>query len=182
MLSNGGAGEVSWESLGQQEIKSINLKESNDWCWSWSSNLSTTWCEEQTHWKRPWSWKRLKAGGEEDGDRGWDGWMASSTQWTRVWANSSREWRRGKPGVLQSTGSQGVGHDTATEQQQLIQTGPFLVDAVSFCLKYRSFSFLASESCFKINLRVPVLRHLPWLPSVWTLSSLHFLTTSIPNL
>ena len=154
MLSNGGAGEVSWESLGQQEIKSINLKESNDWCWSWSSNPSATWCEEQTHWKRPWSWKRLRAGGE-DGDRGWDGWLASSTQWTRVWANSSREWRRGKPGVLQSTGSQGVGHDTATEQQQLIQTGPFLVDAVSFCLKYRSFSFLASESCFKINFKSP---------------------------
>ena len=36
----------------------------------------TTWCEELTHWKRPWFWGRLKAGGEGD-DRGWDGWMAS---------------------------------------------------------------------------------------------------------
>ena len=50
-------------------------------------------------------------------DRGWVGWMASSTQWTWVWASSGRWWRTGKPGVLQSTGSQRVGHDWATEQQ-----------------------------------------------------------------
>jgi len=43
-----------------------------------------TWCEELTHWKRPWCWERLKAGGE-GADRGWDGWMASVTQWTWVW-------------------------------------------------------------------------------------------------
>ena len=40
-----------------------------------------TWCEELTHWKRPWCWEWLRAGGEWD-DRGWDGWMASPTQWT----------------------------------------------------------------------------------------------------
>ena len=49
-----------------------------------------TWCEELTHWKGPWFWERLKAGGEGD-DRGWDGWMASPTQWTWVWV-SSRSW------------------------------------------------------------------------------------------
>ena len=38
------------------------------------------------HWKRPWCWERLKAG--EGDDRGWDGWMASLTQWTWVWASS----------------------------------------------------------------------------------------------
>jgi len=43
-----------------------------------------TWWEELTHWKRPWCWERLRAGGEGD-DRGWDGWMASLTQWTWVW-------------------------------------------------------------------------------------------------
>ena len=37
-----------------------------DWCWSWSSNTLATWCEESTHWKRPWCWERLKAKGEED--------------------------------------------------------------------------------------------------------------------
>ena len=35
-----------------------------------------TWWEELTHWKRPWCWERLKAGGEGD-DRGWDGLMLS---------------------------------------------------------------------------------------------------------
>ena len=52
-------------------------------------------------------------------DRGQDGWMASSTQWTWVWANSRRLWRTGKPGMLQSMGSQRLGHDWVTEQQDI---------------------------------------------------------------
>ena len=48
-----------------------------------------TWCEETTYWKRPWCWGRLNAAGEGD-NRGWDGWMASQTQWTWVWASSGR--------------------------------------------------------------------------------------------
>ena len=84
-----------------------------DWCWSWNSNPLATWCEELTHLKRPWCWERLKARGEGD-DRGWDGWMASVTQWTWVWVNSRSWWWTGRPGVLQSMGSQGVGHDWAT--------------------------------------------------------------------
>ena len=67
-----------------------------------------------TYWKRPWCWWRLKSGGEGD-DRGWDCWMASPTQWTWVWASSWRWWRARKPGVLQSMGSQRVGHDWVTE-------------------------------------------------------------------
>ena len=69
-----------------------------------------TWCEELTHGKKPWCWKRLKAGGEED-DRGWDGWMASLTWWTWVWVNSMSWWWAGRTGVLQSVGLQRVGHD-----------------------------------------------------------------------
>ena len=64
--------------------------------------------------KRSWCWERLKAGGEGE-DRGWDGWMASPTQWTWVWVNSGSWWWTGRPGVLQSMGSQRVGHDWATE-------------------------------------------------------------------
>ena len=56
-------------------------------CWSWNSNTLATWCEELTHLKRLWCWERLRAGGEVD-DRGWDGWMASSTQSTWVWVDS----------------------------------------------------------------------------------------------
>ena len=61
------------------------------------------WCKELTHWKRPWCWERLKAGGE-GGDRGWDGEMASPAWWTWVWASSRSWWWTGKPGVLQSMG------------------------------------------------------------------------------
>ena len=59
----------------------------NDWYWSWNSNTLATSCKEPTHLKRPWCWERLQAGGEGD-YRGWDGWMASLTQWTWVWASS----------------------------------------------------------------------------------------------
>ena len=60
-----------------------------------------TWCEELTQWKRPWSWEKLKAGGEGD-NSGWDGWMVSLTQWTWVWASFRSWWWTGKPGMLQS--------------------------------------------------------------------------------
>ena len=53
---------------------------------------------------------------EENGDnRGWDGWMASPTQWTWVWVSSGSWWWTGKPGVLQSMGSQRGRHNWVTE-------------------------------------------------------------------
>ena len=92
MLLNCGVGEDSWESLGLQgdptspswrrSVLGVHWK---DWCWSWNSNTLATWCEQLTHLKRPWCWERLTARGEGD-NRGWDGWMASPTQWTWVWA------------------------------------------------------------------------------------------------
>ena len=119
MLLNCGVREDSWESFGLQgEPTSQSYRKSvlnihwKDWCWS--SNTLSTWCKELTHWKRPWCWERLRAGGEGD-DRGWDGWMASPTQWTWVWISSRSWWWTGKPGVLQSMGSQRVGHDWVTE-------------------------------------------------------------------
>ena len=82
--------------------------------------------EELTHWKRPWCWERLRAGGEGS-DRGWDCWIASLTQWTWVWANSGRQRRTRKSGMLPSIGSQRVRHHWATEQQyQLSQVSNFL--------------------------------------------------------
>ena len=55
-------------------------------------------------------------GGGGGGDnRGWDGWMASTTRWTWVWVNSGSGWWTGRPGVLQFMGSQRVGHNWATE-------------------------------------------------------------------
>ena len=91
----------------QSILKEISWK---DWYWSWNSNTLATWCKELTHLKRPWCWDRLKVGGEGD-DRGWDGWMASPTQQTWDWISSGSCWWTGRPGVLQSMGSQRVGQD-----------------------------------------------------------------------
>ena len=106
-----GAGENSWESFGlqgdqisQSERKYTMNTHWKDWYWSCNSNTLATWCAELTHWKSPFCWERLKVGGEED-DRGWDGWIASPTQWTWVRASSGRQWRTEEPGVLQSMGS-----------------------------------------------------------------------------
>ena len=97
-----------------KEIQSVLNVHWKNWCWSWNSKTLATWCKELTHLKRPWCWERLKAGGERD-DRGWDGWMASPTQWTWVWVNSKSWWWTGRPGVLQSMGSQRIGHEWTTE-------------------------------------------------------------------
>ena len=70
--------------------------------------------KELTHWKRLWCWDRLKAGGEGE-NRRWDGWMASPTWWTWVWERSRSRWWTGKPGVLQSMGSQRVSYHWETE-------------------------------------------------------------------
>ena len=77
-------------------------------------NTLATSCEELTHCKRLWCWEGLGAGGEGN-TRGWDGWMASLTQWTWIWVNSGSWWWTGRPGVLRFMGSQRVGHDWATE-------------------------------------------------------------------
>ena len=53
-------------------------------------------------------------------DRGQDGWMASLTPWTWVWASSRKWWRTGKPSMLQPMGLQSVRHDWVTAQQQYI--------------------------------------------------------------
>ena len=97
-------------SILKESVLGVYLK---DWCWSWNSNTLTTLCKELTHFKRPWCWERLKAG--EGDNRGWDGWMASPTQWTWVWVISRSCLWPGRPVMLQSMGSQRVGHDWVTE-------------------------------------------------------------------
>ena len=94
-LSNCGAGKVLRVPWTARRSKLSILKETSpeysleDCCWSWSSSSLATCCKEPTHWKRPWCWERLKAKGE-GGGRGWDGYVASLTQWTWIWANSGR--------------------------------------------------------------------------------------------
>ena len=88
-------------------------------------------------------WERLKTEGD---DTGWDGWMASPTWWTWIWVNSRSWWWTGKPGVLQSMGSQRVGHDWATELNW--------TDSSTLCmglLTWKSVKYFSSESGFIQN-------------------------------
>ena len=71
------------------------------------SGVGDQYSGQLTLWKRPRCWEKLRAGGEEGG-RGWDGWIASLTQWIWVWASSRSWWWSGKPGMLQSMGSQSL--------------------------------------------------------------------------
>ena len=118
MLLNCGVGEDSWESLDCKEIKPVNsLGKSvlnihwKDWCWSWNSSISFGHLMQITDSLE----KTLMLGSIEGDDRGWEGWMASPTQWTWIWANSMSWWLTGKPGVLHSMGSQRVRHNWVTE-------------------------------------------------------------------
>ena len=77
---------------------------------------SGTWSKNWLIWKDPDARKYWR---QERGDRGWNGWVASPTQWTWVWVTSGSWWRTGRPGVLQSVGSQRVGCDWATEMNLL---------------------------------------------------------------
>ena len=73
--------ESPWRS-NQSVLKEINPDiHRKDCYWSWSSNTLATWCKELTHWKRPWCWERLRAGGEAgDRETGWlDGLVTSLT-------------------------------------------------------------------------------------------------------
>ena len=117
MLLNCGVGEDSWESLGlqgdqtsQSQRKSVLNIHWKDWCWSWSSNTLATWCKKLTHWKRPWCWGRLKAGGEGDERIRWldvitDS-MGMSLSKLRELVMDREAWH---------AASQRVGHDWATE-------------------------------------------------------------------
>ena len=86
----------------------------------WSSNTLATWCKELTQWKRPWCWQRLKAGGEGD-ERGWDGWMASPTQWASVSLSKLQELVMEREAWHAAIhGSQRVRYDWVTEMLNIL--------------------------------------------------------------
>jgi len=98
--------EYSWEGL----MLKLKLQYFSQLIWR-TDSLEKTWC-----------WERLEVGGEGD-NRGWDGWIASPPWRTWVWASSRSWWWTGKPGVLQSMGSQRVRHDWVTELNWTILKG-----------------------------------------------------------
>ena len=107
-----------------KEIKPVNPKANQSWIFIGRTEAEAEtlilWPPDAKNWltgKDP-DAGRLKVGGEGSNE-GWDGWMASPTQWTWVWASSRSWWWTEKPSVLQSLGLQRVRHNWATEQQWL---------------------------------------------------------------
>ena len=114
-----------------KEVQPVHPKGDQSWVFTGRTDAKetlATWCKELTHWKRPWCWEGLGAGGEGD-NRGWDGWMVSPTQWTWVWVSSGSWWWTGRPGMLWFMVSQRVGHDWATELKWMFTGGLFIFHA-----------------------------------------------------
>ena len=118
MLLNCGVGEDSWESLGLQGDQPVNLKVNQSCIFIGRTDAEAEtpilWPPDARNWLMEKTLRLGKIEGEGD-DRGWDGWMASLTQWTWVWANSGSWWWTGRPGMLQSLGLQRVRHDWINE-------------------------------------------------------------------
>ena len=103
-----------------KEIQPVHPKGDQSWMFIGRTDVEAEtpilWPPDAKNWL---IWKDPDAGKDwrrEEGDnRGWDGWMASPTQWTWAWVNSGSWWWTGRPGVLQSMGSQKVRHDWASE-------------------------------------------------------------------
>ena len=124
--------------------------------------------------KFPWCWEILRAGGER-GNRGWDGWMASLTQWTWVWGNSGKWWRTGKAGELQSMESQRAGYDLETEQQKQFVYHSFFSLSLSLTLTH-THTCTNPTARFSYSLFLPsdvnsLLRQLQCQASVYLQSS-----------
>ena len=116
-------GKTLESPLDSKEIKSVNSKGNQPWIFIGRTDVEAEvpilghLMRRANSLEKTLTLERLRAGGE-GGDRGWDGWMASLTRWTWIWANSRRQWRTGKPGMLQSMGfSRSQTENLATEQQ-----------------------------------------------------------------
>ena len=94
-----------------KKIQLVHTKGDQSWVFIGRADAEA---KELTHWKRPWCWEGLGAGGEGN-DRGWDGWLASPTRWTWVWVDSGSWCWTGRPVVLRFMGLQRGGYDWVTE-------------------------------------------------------------------
>ena len=116
---------------------------------------------------KDWCWEGLGTGGGGN-DPGWDGWMASLTQWTWVWVNSGRWWWTGRPGVLWFMGSQRVGHNWVTELNWilgLVQDSEHLFLHIRpashnfyffcpICVRYFNLPLLVEAICLALYLHI----------------------------
>ena len=122
--------------------------------------------------ERPWGWERLRAGGEGD-DRGWDGWMASLTQWTWVWVDSGSWWwtREAWCAVVHGVTKSQTRLSDWTEPNQYFLTSYFCIP-VPYDEKDIFFGVLVLEGLigFQRTIQLQLLQHywsghrlgLPW--------------------
>ena len=166
--------------LDSKEIQAVHPKGDQSWIFIGRSDAEAEtpalWSPDEKNW---FIWKDFDAGKDgRQGERemiGWDGWMASPTQWTWVWVGSRRWWMTGKPGVLQSMGSQRVRHYWATELTDwLIVWLKFIIvfaDTVkSYTTSFKWIIRLLYKKLNSINIVLKLFlallpKHLHWMPS-----------------
>ena len=111
--------------LDSKEIKSVNPERNHPWIFIGRTDAEAEapiiWPPDVKSWLLGKDSDAGKDWGQEGDDRGWDGWMTSPVQWTCIWANSGRYWKRGKSGRLQPMRLQRVGpdSDSATTQTDI---------------------------------------------------------------
>ena len=142
MLLNCGAGEGNCESLGLQGDQTSHPK-GNQSKYSLKGLMLKLKLQYFGHlmWRTDSLEKTLRLekieGRRRGDDRGWDGWMASPTRWTWVWASSGSWWWTGRPGVLQSMGSQRVRHNWEIELNSIkVSQAFFFLMHMKVCLQY----------------------------------------------
>ena len=128
-----------------KEIQAVHLKGNHSWIFIGRTDAEAEtpvlWPPDvKTLWKTPWCWQRLKVGGEGD-DRGWDDWMASPMRWTWVWVSSGSWWWTGMPGVLQSMGSQRIGHERVLNWTEFLPGTHFPLHLFLLLFKKSSLNF-----------------------------------------
>ena len=114
--------ETLESSLDSKEIKPVNPKRNQHWIFigrtDAAAEIPILWPPDSKNWltgKDPDAgkdWRQEEKGMIEDEMVGC---YLSWTLWTWVWSSSGSWWWTGKPGVLQSLGSQRVGHNWATK-------------------------------------------------------------------
>jgi len=169
MLLNYGLEKTLDSPLDCNEIQPVHSKGDQSWVFFGRNDAKAEtpvlWPPHAKSWLigKDWCWEGLGAGGEGD-YTGWDGWMASPTRWTWVWVNSGSWWWTGRPGMLRFTGSQRVGHDWATELNELNWMGIKVISLIHVCLiiKWLILSSYTSFLSVKFLLVVLLLSSFPF--------------------
>ena len=140
MLLNCGVGELE-SPLDCQEIQPDHRKGDQSWVFIGGTDVEAgtpiLWPPDAKSWLIGKDPDAGKDWGQEETDRGWDGWMASLTRWTWVWVDSGSWWWTGRPGVLQFMGSQRIGHDWVTDLNRWLSSK----ESAWQCMRLRRHEF-----------------------------------------